>query len=140
MQGRVTEADQLLDGVETADLSEGQRERVTYGRRLGELGLGDAAEAAALITGAADDIGSRRLQGLSAQALMLDGRIDEAMAVARRCSPTNPATRFHGCSRHLPWSPAVPTPAASTTPTQSFRPASPSLRPLGRNCPKASLG
>ena len=83
MQGRVTEADRLLDEVELTVLSGAQRERVTYGRALGRTRLGDAAEAAALITGAADHIDSRRLQGLSAQALMLDGRIDEAMAVAR---------------------------------------------------------
>jgi DNA-binding CsgD family transcriptional regulator len=85
MQGRVAEADRLLDELVQDSLSDEDRQAVTYARALCRTRLGEVSDVAAMITGAAIDkaANSLQVQGIYAQALMLDGRIDEALVAAR---------------------------------------------------------
>ena len=83
MQGRVGEVDGLLDGIETGALSEEQRQSVTYARALCQTRLGEVRQVTAMFIGEATETKSQPLQAAYAQALMLDGRIDEALTVAR---------------------------------------------------------
>jgi DNA-binding CsgD family transcriptional regulator len=85
MQGRVAEADRLFDELAPDSLSDEERQTVTYGRALCQTRLGEVSEVAAMITGAAVDksANSLQVQAIYAQALMLNGRIDEAMVTAR---------------------------------------------------------
>lgn len=82
MQGRVAEADPLLDDLPAEALEEAQRQRVTAARALGRTLLGQLAGAASLLA-APGGTSSLQLQALHAQTLMLDGRLDQSAAVAR---------------------------------------------------------
>jgi DNA-binding CsgD family transcriptional regulator len=83
MQGRVGEVDGLLDGIEAGALSEEQRQSVTYARALCQTRLGEVRQVTAMFIGEATETKSQPLQAAYAQALMLEGRIDEALTVAR---------------------------------------------------------
>jgi DNA-binding CsgD family transcriptional regulator len=85
MEGRVAEAERLFDGLVLDLLSGEDRQAVTYGRALCRTRLGGVSDVAAMITSASADheVNSLQLQAISAQALSLDGRIDEAMSAAR---------------------------------------------------------
>ncbi|MEP6559600.1 MAG: LuxR C-terminal-related transcriptional regulator [Nakamurella sp.] len=83
MQGRIAEADRLLDEVDLDAIEETEREHVTSARALGRTRLGEVAEAAAILTSSGTGKSSLQLQAIHAQALMLDGRLDQAAAVAR---------------------------------------------------------
>jgi len=85
MQGRVAEADRLLDELVPDSLSDEDRQAVTYARALCRTRLGEVSEVATMITGAVIDKAatSLQVQGIYAQVLMLDGRIDEALVAAR---------------------------------------------------------
>jgi DNA-binding CsgD family transcriptional regulator len=85
MQGRVAEADRLLDELDLGAPSAEERQAVTYYRALSKTRLGEVSEVAAMITGAALDkaANSLQVQAIHAQALSLDGRLDEAMMAAR---------------------------------------------------------
>jgi len=83
IQGRVAEADELFADLDREALSPQERHAVTYGKALGRTRLGELSSVIAMITGT--EIGatasSRQLQAVYGQALMLDGRIDEASEV-----------------------------------------------------------
>lgn len=80
MQGRVAEADAVLDDLCADMVDESRRDRVTAARALGRTRLGQLADATQLTTG--DQTSSMQLQALHAQTLMLDGHLDQAAAVA----------------------------------------------------------
>jgi DNA-binding CsgD family transcriptional regulator len=85
MQGRVAEAERLLDELSLDVLSDEGRQAVAYGRALCRTRLGEVSEVVTMITGATVDqsANSLQMQAIYAQALSLDGRIDEATMVAR---------------------------------------------------------
>ena len=85
MEGRVAEAERLFDELVLDPLSGEDRQAVTYGRALCRTRLGEVSEVAAMITGTSvdHDVNSLQLQAITAQALSLDGRTDEAMLAAR---------------------------------------------------------
>jgi DNA-binding CsgD family transcriptional regulator len=85
MQGRVAEAERLLDDLALNAVSDEDRRAVTFGRALCWVRLGEVSEVVTMITGATVDEGESSLlvQAIYAQALTLDGRTDEAMMVAR---------------------------------------------------------
>ncbi len=97
IQGRVAEADTLFDDLERGSLSVAERQAVTYGKALGRTRLGELSNVIAMIIGAevtAADSG--QLQAIYGQALMLDGRIDEANEVVSALSAdrgADPVTR-----------------------------------------------
>lgn len=82
MQGRVAEVDPLLDALPNDMLEETHRQRVTAARALGRTRLGQLADAATLLA-TPGEASSLQLQALHAQALMLDGRLDQCAAIAR---------------------------------------------------------
>lgn len=85
MHGRVAETDRLLDEIALDTLSDADRDAVIYLRAMARTRVGEMRMAAELLTGA-DGRGKAsplQLQALYAQALMLDGRLDEAFAAAR---------------------------------------------------------
>lgn len=84
-QGRVVEADRLLDRLATDPLSTEQRQAVIYIRAMGRTRLGEMNEATAMIAGAATgaEENSLRLQAMYAQTLVLDGHMEESSALAR---------------------------------------------------------
>ena len=93
VQGRVAEADAFFDDLDLETLSVAERNAVTYGRALGQTRLGELSNVIALITG--DEVDARatsgQLQAIYGQAILLDGRIDEAIEVLNPlCS--DPAT------------------------------------------------
>ena len=81
--GRVAEAEALFDDLDLEALSVEERHAVTYGKALGRTRLGELSSVIAMITGTEVDASanSRQLQAIYGQALMLDGRIDEASEV-----------------------------------------------------------
>ena len=81
LQGRIAEADDLLDQIGDATLSDEQQRRFTLSRVLGRTMLGEIADALAL-TGAEAAASSVQLQALHAQSLLLDGHPQEALRVA----------------------------------------------------------
>ena len=82
-QGRVAEMDQLLDGIDLASQSEADRRAVLYWRAFGRTRLGEVRKVAAMIATTAVDTSGPQLQAMNAQALLLDGAVGEAMAMAR---------------------------------------------------------
>ena len=87
MQGRVAEADHLLDEVDattraTPPLPEELRQRMASTRALGRTRLGEIQEAAALVAGPHIGTSSLHMQALHAQTLMLNGDIDRSAALA----------------------------------------------------------
>ena len=82
-QGRVAEMDRLLDGIELDSQNDADRRAVLYWRALGRTRLGEVREVAAMIATTPVDVSAPQLQAMHAQALMLDGALGEAMAVAR---------------------------------------------------------
>jgi DNA-binding CsgD family transcriptional regulator len=85
MHGRVAETDRLLDAIALDAVSDVDRDAVIYLRAMARTRVGEMSSATELLTGGASegDDNPRQLQALYAQALMLDGRIDEAFAAAR---------------------------------------------------------
>ena len=86
LQGRVAEADRLLDDVDatprSTPLPEDLRQRVASTRAVGRTRLGEIQEAAALVAGPQIGTSSLQMQALHAQTLMLDGDIDRSTALA----------------------------------------------------------
>ncbi len=85
MHGRVAETDRLLDGIAPDTLSDADRDTVIYLRAMARTRVGEMSSVAELLTGTAENGKDNplQLQALYAQALMLDGRLDEAFAAAR---------------------------------------------------------
>jgi DNA-binding CsgD family transcriptional regulator len=85
MEGRVAEAERLYDELVLDHLSGEERQAVIYGRALCRTRLGEVSEVAAMITGTGGEheVTSLQLQAIQAQALSLNGHIDEAMVAAR---------------------------------------------------------
>ena len=87
MQGRIAEADRLLDDVDATtgptSLPEDLRQRVASARAVGRTRLGEIREAAALVAGPQIGTSSLHMQALHAQTVMLDGDIDRSAALAR---------------------------------------------------------
>ncbi len=85
MEGRVAEAERLFDELILDSLSGEDRQAVSYGRALCRTRLGEVSEVAAMVTGTSvdHDVNSLQLQAITAQALSLDGRTDEATMAAR---------------------------------------------------------
>jgi DNA-binding CsgD family transcriptional regulator len=84
MQGRVAEAERLLDEVASNSVSEQDRQAVTFGRALCRVRLGEVSEVVTMITGATVDqaANSLQVQAIYAQALTLGGHMDEAVMIA----------------------------------------------------------
>jgi DNA-binding CsgD family transcriptional regulator len=85
MEGRVAEAEKLLDELALQAVSDEDRQAVTFGRALCRVRLGEVSEVVTMVTGATLDQAANSLlvQAVYAQALTLDGRIDEAIMIAR---------------------------------------------------------
>jgi DNA-binding CsgD family transcriptional regulator len=85
MHGRVAETDRLLDAIAFDELTDSDRDAVIYLRAMARTRVGEMRSVAELLTGHAS--GGKQnplqMQALYAQALMLDGHIDEAFAAAR---------------------------------------------------------
>jgi DNA-binding CsgD family transcriptional regulator len=83
MQGRVAEADALFEGLDIDSLRPDERHAVTYSKALGRTRLGELSDVIAMITGSEVDAtaNSQQVQAIYGQALMFDGRIDEASTV-----------------------------------------------------------
>ena len=86
LQGRIAEADHLLDEVDTTTRAtpptEELRQRMASTRALGRTRLGEIQQAAALLAGPLIGTSSLQMQALHAQTLMLDGDIDRSAALA----------------------------------------------------------
>lgn len=85
MQGRVAEAEGLFEELTLDALSAADRQTVLYNKALCRTRLGEVSGVVAMITGSTVNAGatSLQLQAIYAQALMLDGRIDEGLVAAR---------------------------------------------------------
>jgi DNA-binding CsgD family transcriptional regulator len=83
IEGCVAEAEELLEGLDVDSLRAEERQLVTYSKATGRTRLGELSNVIALVTGSAVDAAanSQQLQAMYGQALMLDGRMDEASAV-----------------------------------------------------------
>lgn len=98
IQGRVAEADALVDDLDLTSLSVEHQHAVSYGRALGRTRRGELSSVIAMITGTEVDATAnfRQLQAIYGQALMLAGRIDEASEVVSALftdAAADPATR-----------------------------------------------
>ncbi len=82
-QGRVAEMDRLLDDIDLNDQSEANRQAVLFWRASGRTRLGEVREVATMIATTEVDTSAPQLQAMNAQALLLDGAVNEAMALAR---------------------------------------------------------
>jgi DNA-binding CsgD family transcriptional regulator len=88
MEGRVAEAARLMDDLPADALSPEDVQTVAYARVLCRTRLGEVSAVTAMITGAAShaaeqDRNSSLLQAVNAQALCMDGRMEESVAAAR---------------------------------------------------------
>ncbi|HEX4393962.1 MAG TPA: helix-turn-helix transcriptional regulator, partial [Mycobacterium sp.] len=83
VEGRVAEADVLLDDLDLDVLAAEERQSVTYIKALGRTRVGEIGKVISMITGTAVDstVNSLQLQAIYGQALMLGGHVDEAMTV-----------------------------------------------------------
>ena len=83
MQGRIAEADALLDDLDPDALTAQERHAITYTKAMGRTRFGELSDVISMITGAevATTATSQQLQAIYGQALMLDGRIDESLEV-----------------------------------------------------------
>jgi DNA-binding CsgD family transcriptional regulator/tetratricopeptide (TPR) repeat protein len=85
MRGRTDEAQRWLDSLFEDELSAAQRDEVMSVRAFVQTQSGELSEAAAMISQLAAESAqnSAQLQGIHAQALVFDGRLDEGLALAR---------------------------------------------------------
>lgn len=85
MQGRIAEADALLDDLDLRAAPIEDRNAVTYVRALGRTRLGELGAVITMVTGAGVSPGanSAHLQAIYGQSLMLLGRTDEGTTVVR---------------------------------------------------------
>ena len=86
MQGRVVEAEHLLDRVTatsgTTQLPDEMLERIATARAVGRTRLGETERAAALVAGEEGEPRSPLMLALHAQAMMLEGDLDQSVALA----------------------------------------------------------
>lgn len=82
-QGRVSEVDQLLDGLDSAPLDRNAAAELLTVRALARIRLGKLAEASALFVNPARGLHAPSLQALYAQSETLDGRPSIGAIVAR---------------------------------------------------------
>lgn len=87
LQGRIAEADHLLEDVDTTPratpLTAELRQRMTSTRALGRTRLGEIQQAVTLLAGPHTGTSSLHMQALHAQSLLLDGDLDRSAALAR---------------------------------------------------------
>lgn len=83
IQGRITEAETLLDGLPLDTLSAEERQAVSCSQALSRTRTGELGGVIAMVTGVEVDpsVDSPQLQAIYGQALMLDGHVDEASTV-----------------------------------------------------------